>query len=283
MLYLYQFFAPKKSMGFDALADFLGFLFISVFAVFILSIFLSRMVSQKNRMLIGAITSVIAAVIVIVVAIKIKGEAPPENYNRPITKPGSLNFQSQASDALVLDSLPLWVGRVIIDPSQPIYFQNSMETTSSIADSLVFSPNGEIVSAPPWLMPWYLKLDYNIFYFEVRSRSLQNTEITVNKMTGQSAWISNHHLQIMDQGEFLLNMSSIERKNPADNPLRLKPIANASEVVLPNGDTFLQPLMIKGDWIKVNAVGEMNYEVKATGWIRWRTNNKVVVSYNFLS
>ena len=167
------------------------------------------------------------------------------------------------------------------------FYGNSDESLlSSPIDSVSFgkSKHGdvEITSAPPWLVPAHLKLDYQIFYFKVLRQTKNYFQIVGNEKTSHKTWIRKSDVIFQSWPDFLLQVFAVEPKNWENNPIRIKPLSHASPIQKISEDAVLNPLSIDGEWIEVKVLND-NYEEVARGWLRWRTNDALTIDYSLLS
>ncbi len=137
----------------------------------------------------------------------------------------------------------------------------------------------EITYGPPFLVPAHLKMDYEIFYLTVVTLHRDWAELVVNRTNGQTAWVSLSQGEVTLWPDFLLNIFSVEFKD-VGSKVFYKPMSLSSTVNQPF--SFLRPLMIRSDWMKVNLMDEDFKEV-GEGWIRWRDGAELLISYNLLS
>jgi hypothetical protein len=140
----------------------------------------------------------------------------------------------------------------------------------------------EIIYAPPWFFPEVMKLDYDLLLFRTITVSKYWMEVVVNKLTGITYWISRDDAEFIDWTNFLLNVYDVELIDPEKNPLRFKPLDHASIVATTPERFSLKPLAINGDWMMVPTLGLAD-RIVPYGWIRWRNNDKLLITYSLLS
>lgn len=177
-----------------------------------------------------------------------------------------------------------------LKPDQTLYFYPAPKTDElpeqlTPTDSITFKqlPGGiDIATAPPWLVPERLKLDYQIFHFLVQSQSRYFLQVIGNKTNGQTAWIAKSQVNYQDWASFLLTVHAVEPLNWEDNPLRAKPLRHATPLLEFNAQNILQPLRIENNWIQVNILNQ-DYTPIQKGWIRWRSDAQLSITYQLLS
>jgi hypothetical protein len=182
------------------------------------------------------------------------------------------------------------IAQVHLKAGQSIYFYNKPQADQlaeqlSPMDSITFqaAPHGiDIATAPPWLVPEKLKLDYQIFHFLVIAQHRSYLQVVVNKTNGKTAWMSKSQLSYQDWSSFLLGVSAIAPLDWDNNPLRIKPLTHASPLLEIDSQYILQPLTIEGDWIEVSIL-DHNRQASGKGWLRWRSNTMLLISYDLLS
>lgn len=150
-------------------------------------------------------------------------------------------------------------------------------------DSLVFikktSGAYEILYAPPWFYPEHLKMDYGVLYTKVVSVGRNFVEIEVNKQTQQTTFVSREIGTTLFWPEFLLTINSVEFDNN-DQKVRVKPLSYAGVVTL--SFAFMRPVRVRQNWMKVNLLDD-NFRTIGSGWIKWRKDGEMLISYSLLS
>jgi hypothetical protein len=197
---------------------------------------------------------------------------------------------------------------VTLDPSRPLYFhltaphQRSEATPGLDAgnlpppapdDSLTLRMGEfslEIASAPPWFAPETVKLDYDLLLFRALSVTRDWVEVVVNESPERprsfprTAWVARESVAFVPWTEFLLQVYSVEPRDPATNPLRSGPGASFPEVATSEGRSF-HVIAAQGSWILVESVEEGEDESRGGphGWLRWRDGDTLTVIYWLLS
>lgn len=213
-------------------------------------------------------------------------------HNTATTTPVAMAIkqESTVSNSLRLkDGTKMGIGVVSIAPSagkalrfysKPEHFD--LPETHSPADSLTFKAAQhyvDIATAPPWFVPHYMKLDYEILQLVAVTVRKNWIEVIVNKTNGQTAWVYKKDVGFSFWPEFLLNVHSVELLNPADFPPRIKPMDHASPVSNVDLNSFFHPVAIKDDWLQVHPDKEVDHDI----WIRWKRDGILLVSYSLLS
>lgn len=151
-------------------------------------------------------------------------------------------------------------------------------------DSLVFKKteitNYDLVYAPPWLLPEHYKLDYDIFYLKLISVGNDFVEVSVNDKMHKISFLDRFAGEILYWPEFLLRVNSVELLPGSDQKIRIKPLDYAGEVIIEYD--FLKPVLIQDEWMSVELY-DQDYNRLGKGWIRWKDDNKLLISYSLLS
>jgi len=210
---------------------------------------------------------------------------PPHQKTQPIVEPAMFllpqNYE-KTEVGLGMAKHDFYDKRVLYFYS-PNLEKSVLEHTPS--DSIVFVQTEhhqfDISYAPPWFYPEHLKLDYDIFYMKILTLGKGWIEVEVNKQTGLSSWISASDVEIILWPEFLLTVFLLENPYPEKNILHVKPLLNASPYLLKNY-SFLQPVMIKDSWVKVNLL-DNDFNKTGEAWLRWYADGRLLISYSLLS
>jgi len=154
------------------------------------------------------------------------------------------------------------------------------KTTDSITFKRLENGGVEIAAAPPWLVPAHLKLDYDILYFKVVSESRDVVEVVVNKTNGQTAIVDKYAGNLQYWPEFFLGVNSVEFIDTESPKIFVKPLDHAALVNRPY--TFMSPQRVEQSWMSVKLMND-DFEAVGEGWIKWRDNEKLLISYSLLN
>lgn len=149
-------------------------------------------------------------------------------------------------------------------------------------DSLVFEQTElgfTSTYAPPWLYPEHMKLDYGILMFRVVGYGSDFLKVESNKQTHQYHYVDKQKGRFITWPEMLLSVSTVEPLNGHET-VRIKPLSNASTINL--AYDFLKPLLVQGDWLYVKMLDDGFNEI-GKGWIRWKDNDMLLITYSLLS
>lgn len=193
------------------------------------------------------------------------------------------SFAQQQKTGLGIVSPPIKAGTTLYLYSGQLI--DDLLHHSTIKDSITFV-NGkysvEISTAPPWFFPEHSKLDYEILQLRAITLSRNWIEVIVNKKTGQTAWVDRNAVTFQHWPDFLLGVFGVEVINAANNPVRIKPLDNASSILNP-GRNSLRPIAMQGEWMKVATIQESPNAIPKLGWIRWKKGNQLLISWSLLS
>ena len=163
------------------------------------------------------------------------------------------------------------------------FFASNRQSGNTKVDSILFDKSNagrkDITYAPPWLAPDHLKLDYDIFFFRVKSLSRNYAEVYVNRFNGSTRWIALESGAYISWEEFLLNVHSVEFINSGDK-VHIKPLDHSSTVNI--SYDFMTPITVTGNWLQVHLFSDQ-YEKTGEGWILWRKNDSLKITWSLLS
>lgn len=218
----------------------------------------------------------------------------PENPAAPTQTPEPIGmlttFKSEVSHAQDLKSNPgmgFFTPNFFDNPTLYFYHRPNLEKSileHAAQDSITFRKNKynqfEIATAPPWLVPEILKMDYDILYFKINSISEEFVEVIVNVQTGQTSYVSKQAGKVFYWPEFLLRVNSVEFLPDADEKIKDRPFPNSGDVQLPY--EFMRPVKINGDWAEVLLLNG-NFQKEGMGWIQWKRDGKLLIRFNLFS
>ncbi|HLA64857.1 MAG TPA: hypothetical protein VK610_10550 [Rhodothermales bacterium] len=138
-------------------------------------------------------------------------------------------------------------------------------------------PSVEIATAPPWLVPEHLKMDYELFHLRVLTLTPDWVEVVGNATTGQSIWVARMDVTFIAWPEFLLGVAAVEVYDSEANPVRYVPHPEGG--VLSSRPGALPPLAVRGDWLRV-ATRDLADRIPPSGWVRWRDGDFLLLTYS---
>ena len=200
------------------------------------------------------------------------------------------NFAThQTSKDEIKNSPGLGMFAPYLDELKPLYFYSGINFNKSILehnpiDSITFKRNEyggfAIATAPPWLLPDHLKLDYDLLYFNVQTVTDDFLEVVVNVQTQQTGFLDKRAGRFLYWPEFLLSVHSVEFLPDNDQKIYARPFTEAGTVSLKY--SFMKPIKIRNNWMYVSLWND-NYVSIGNGWIRWRGDKKLLIRYSLLS
>lgn len=170
---------------------------------------------------------------------------------------------------------------------RPLFFYGNPNLAKSIIehtpyDSITFKRTEygqfDIATAPPWLQPHHIKLDYDVMYFKVIGITQDFLEVIVNTTNQQTAYVDRRAGQLLYWPDFFNSMHSVEFIN--DQKVFARPFDYAGTVS--TGFSFMRPVRIKQDWMEVILIDNA-FEPVGKGWIKWHDHEKLLISYNLFS
>ncbi len=228
-----------------------------------------------------------------------------------------LNFRYNIKEEVPEDSMPSKQPKTVTSPSAnltssltiqpftepiglglftPNYYENNVFYFYSLQnqdkplednpklDSITFSRTEQgdfsIATAPPWLQPEHLKLDYGILYFKVIRIGKDYLLLEGNTTTKQTYFVSRWSGDIILWPEFILSTFMLEFPEEKPQPIRIKPLENASTILNPTN--YLRAISIQDYWVEVEVLDE-KWNPIDKGWIKWRDESGLLVQYSLLS
>ena len=261
-----------------------------------MSIFLLKSLSwgviKKINFGLGIAMVAIAALLYYRITTQIE-ETKEESIPRKVTAPAEdammtpTNFQSGAMNS------EMSMGFFTPDfyEGGTLYFYGKPTPGKSVTDqvpwdSVVFKVSDmhqyEVTYAPPFLSPSHLKLDYELLYFELISEGHDYAEISLNNETRQSAYVDKYAGKITYWPAFILSVNTVEIKTEFPQSFKVKPLDHAGEVVVEKNYRLLRPESVQGFWLEVSLLND-NLKAEGRAWIRWRDEDRLLVTYSLLS
>lgn len=292
-MFLSRFFIPKDA-GLTAGAMVVGYGVLGLFAGLIIALIGQRWLDGRQlrtlNIVFGAVSLALFGWLAYMVNTTMREARREAERYRDLPIAGKAEVTAPAVDPEPKLSAGIGMAKTILSFPTPVYFYNTpgpdqIADMLSPIDSVTLKTEArqtEIATAPPWLVPEILKLDYQLFYFTVKSRTRYMLEVVVNTQTGRTAWIDRERVDFMGWPSFLLTVHSVEAKNPADNPVRVKPLTHAGLMTKATDQHFLRPVKVQEDWLQVEVL-DPDFQAIGTGWIRWQAEGELLVNYNLLS
>lgn len=295
-----------KEQGLAAAAIVLGYGFIASCMALIGSIIMALKLNAKTIININKALGIILLMIIGYFMWNYYANVKPKRDNPSIESPQSVtedapiqagsapslfNFKLSKTKQETQDNEHLGLGLFQPNTSKNnnLYFysnpiKSSNENEVVIQDSVVINVSEynqpEIASAPPYLVPAHLKLDYNIFYFKVISETKEYYEIIINKITNQTTFVSKDDGDIVYWPQFFLNVNSVDFNDLSTKKVYVKPLNYAGEIN--TKFTFMKPRLIKDSWMFVELLDE-NLSLINSGWIKWQKDGNLLINYSLLS
>ena len=170
-----------------------------------------------------------------------------------------------------------------------LYFYGNPNLEKSVVehvptDSITFRRNKynqfEIATAPPWLVPDVLKLDYDMLYFKIKSITREFAEVTVNETNGQTSFVNRRAGNLVYWGDFFLQIHSVKFFPDSTEKVRARPFPTTG-----TDNTryeFMRPVRVQNDWMQVLLL-DGDFKTVGGGWIQWNRDGKLLILYNLLS
>jgi len=183
--------------------------------------------------------------------------------------------------------LGLGVIEVDINQTKEIrVFANKEEKEPEKAIRLV-KLNGDIIieekDYSKWLKPESVWLDYSQFLFRFTKIEGDWIQIIINNDSGGKKWIKKStNLKNIYWDKFLIdNTTAIG--TPISIEIKIAPSTESKTLRRSSTKDCFEAVEIKGDWLKIktNETLECNEhpEPIKSGWIKWKSDNKLIIDY----
>jgi hypothetical protein len=279
-----------KDQGLAGGAIVFGYALMAAIGALVLAIILAGRVKAKIIIISNFILFSILAILLLLGYIKYlekeKNESPPQK--REMTPKPTVPVQSIRH--IVFDNE---MGQGFFSPAyfenEKFFFyspydENAWNGIGEPIDSLVFAKdqNGQytIQYAPPYFFPEIAKLDYDLLMIKVLTSGKFMVEVEINRETGQTVLLDKFSGDLVYWPEFILSINSVEILENHPQKILVKPLENAS--ANPTAYEFLQPIAVRGDWLKVNLT-DRDFSILDQGWIKWKSDKQLIVRYNLFS
>ncbi|MGB1206358.1 MAG: hypothetical protein ACPG5B_11960 [Chitinophagales bacterium] len=151
-------------------------------------------------------------------------------------------------------------------------------------DSVVFAKdehnNLTTTYAPPWLYPEHIKLDYGIMAFKVLGLGHDFLKAEANKKNKQITYLDKNRGRFVTWPAFFLSVNSVEFNESSTKKVFVKPLDYAGEVKV--AFDFMQTLLVEEEWMYVRLMNDNLKEI-GKGWIRWKKDNELLITYSLFS
>lgn len=228
---------------------------------------------------------------------KLKNDAKTEQpTTKPITSPANNEISAPMAMRFNSDSkikaepiMGLGMFKPNLYANKPLFFYGGLTYGKSVQehtpiDSITFKQREyggfDIATAPPWLVPEHLKLDYDMLYFKVKSISHDFIEVVVNTTTNQTAHVDRYAGEIQYWPEFLLHVNSVEFVENSIQNVHERDFLKSG--IVTTSFRFMKPKIIKQNWMQVDLLND-TFEKVGQGWIQWKSEEKLLIRYALLS
>lgn len=190
--------------------------------------------------------------------------------------------------------LPLGLGiasPMHLSADRPLFFYGSPDgraNTATPLDSLTVREGPhhiELATAPPWLDPETVKLDYDLLSFRVVALQRHWVEVVVHardvRWPPRTMWLDRDAVHFAPWAAFWLEIHSIE--TPETAPILASPSASGEPIAWTEAGRPLQVLEVRHAWVRVALADATEAEAGPLGWVRWHDDERLLVTYSILS
>lgn len=141
-------------------------------------------------------------------------------------------------------------------------------------------------SALHWFAPETIWLDYGFFHLRVEKTTAHWYCVFVNNESGKRMWIRKKtQLKFASWSQFMLNhTSSVSQLDSAKLDIRIAPTLQASILRKSTKQECWEVLKVKGEWMQIRTHKFFDCDGSSSsiksGWIRWKTKNKLLIYYS---
>lgn len=291
-----------RSTGFDAIADALGYAMVGAGVAFLGLLYLAWYWSlvTLRRWAVGLGLGALASIGLLVWYNQRKNEARDATSDlRPRTEVISLPAETNLAGSPVAPpaSLAAESGKIPEDPRVVGYgfarvpfsssglrllFYATPDFNARPVDSLVYASGDQLMYAPPSLVPYYHKPDYQLLFFSLTSVHPRRVELLTNAGAGQRHWVDRDAVTILFWPDFLCTVFAVEPLSPENYPLRERPLDHSAPLTVDYGEIILLPQYAQGDWLRVMLTSD-GTPTERMAWLRWRHEQRLLVRWSYLS
>lgn len=194
------------------------------------------------------------------------------------------------------DPLGLGFVRVQMAAGVELRFYPAPDTTAP-ADTLRYVLDEQVHSlaldraTPSWFQPEAYKPDYQLLAFRCHARrDAAWYEVVVDARTGERRWLRGSAALVYEPwAVFLRNVFAVEVRGDAPVPIRAAPAQDA-EIVVTDPHNCYTVLAVDGHWVQVTNRGDcaLLFDIPEAaqfdaGWIRWRDETRLRVTWSFFA
>ncbi|MBC7850693.1 MAG: hypothetical protein H7Y31_13210 [Chitinophagaceae bacterium] len=183
------------------------------------------------------------------------------------------------------------VGIILLDITKIRHLEFHSDTSSASIASVKFVENNVGVVEPDpgsaeWFVPEQFYPSYDIFVLRVVTTTSNWLKVFVNN-NGKTYWLrSQESIRFMTWPDFLLKkVNAISKHEILKASIRTYPDSKSKAIKMLESKDCLDILEIKGDWIHVQTdKSDCSESLKPvrSGWIQWRFNNQLQISYSLV-
>jgi hypothetical protein len=174
------------------------------------------------------------------------------------------------------------------------FYSDTIHNTKLKTIEVIRAANGELSiknasESGGWFKPEQLFFEYDIFMLRVRNKTQRWLQVYTDNEKGITMWTKADASQrFIEWPKFLLKEISAVDKNPSfELDIKTSPDESSKTIKKIEPTDCFEVLEIKGEWmhIKTNLEAECNESKKVikSGWIKWKLNNKLAISYSLMA
>ncbi|MEO0557972.1 MAG: hypothetical protein AAF170_07295 [Bacteroidota bacterium] len=177
-----------------------------------------------------------------------------------------------------------------LSADRPLYLYSSADghpSTATPLDSLTVSEgphHAELATAPPWLDPEAVRLDYDLLTFRVIALRRYWVEVVVHtrdvRWPPRTMWLDREAVRFVPWAAYLLEIHSIETSEAA--PVFASPADPTPPIGWTTAERRLHVLEVRHTWARVALADATEAEAGPLGWVRWHDGEHLLVQPSIL-
>lgn len=185
---------------------------------------------------------------------------------------------------IIKDLVGIGMVKIPVQEENPLYLFASIDDviTGVPEDSLVFKWDGKshlIAHQPAELSPDALYPSYEICL--QRALIIRDSAIGVLKSgrPDQVWWLHHEAVSFLPWDQFWPGVAAVFPRDLEANPIVVSPNDSPDNIIDVHREDILRPVEIKESWMQVD-IFNSEFDQTGTGWLKWRNEDELLISYD---